>query len=251
MSDTNPEHVVERMTDPDPFDLARRVKTHVECTCRSADRQSDVTYLWIYVSKLGMGQCDDSPCNEIPTLEQWLNVVDEAAGTGVTSLVVSINAPLNRFPDVWEVCRWAQDSHNMTVGIHVFVDSLEAEAIAAIDTLDARRTKVFGSESVVQNLKSLEAKGLQIHLAEPSHNPGEGNCTLPSRMVFVNPEGTLYTCGMVEGNDAYRLGTIFEGSFARIVQDGALPHVVPGTDATNPRGCDGCPPMLSRYFEGQ
>jgi radical SAM protein with 4Fe4S-binding SPASM domain len=67
-------------------------------------------------------------------------------------------------------------------------------------------------------------------------------------MVYVNSEGKLYTCGMVDGDAEYHLGDAMCDSMKRVVQDPKRPVAVPLEHARKVNGCDGCPPIVVRRF---
>ena len=69
-------------------------------------------------------------------------------------------------------------------------------------------------------------------------------------MVFVNPDGVLYTCGLVDGLDDFHLGDIFDGTFSGIMKDPELPHEVSDQDRffKAQHACDGCPALAKDLF---
>ena len=239
---------VERLTSPDPFDLVRKIGKSLSCVSDSESPRT-VKYLWLYVSKHGMG-CPDETGNVPPTLEQWLNVVDEAATLGAERMVLSAQVDLAEFPDVWEIVRWAQDAHGMIVGIHIFSNEVSDEMLAQMKLLDLERLRLFVSESTVESLVRLEQEGIRVRVAQPASDHPSQPCDMPQTMLFVNPRGQIYTCGMVEGKRNFWLGTIFEGFFSKMVADPDLPRSVPVESQDVERGCEGCPPLLARYFYG-
>src|SRR6056297_3299972 len=92
---------VERLTDPDPFAVPRRVRQQLK-TYPAAVSQlpSDVDYLWLHVSTTGIGakQPDTPEGHPLPSTDQWMNVVDEAAALGVRWLVVTLDTRLTDYP---------------------------------------------------------------------------------------------------------------------------------------------------------
>jgi radical SAM protein with 4Fe4S-binding SPASM domain len=240
---------VERLNAPDPFDLARRVHQRVHCCCSGTPGQADrITYLWVYAAKPIKDSQAGSPPHVL-SVEDWYNVVDEAAAGGIRGIVITVPESLAQFPHLWAICRWAQEMHGLFVGLHTYADCLSDAELAELKLLDLHRTRLFVSREACPKLKALEDEGLTICVAQPPEDfTPPITCALPGRMVFVNPEGVLYTCGMVEGNEHFRLGTIFEGTFTSILENPALPHAVQTADATNVHGCDGCPPLFAHYF---
>jgi len=137
----------------------------------------------------------------------------------------------------------------MRVGIHAVDRPLSPVEIEQIRELDPNQTRVFLNEDQLEAHAGLADDGVQIRLAQPDLSGMEGKtCKAPSEMIFVNPQGVLFTCGMVEGNESYRLGSIFETRIDHMAEDTSLPRSVPCADATRVNGCDGCPPMLARFL---
>lgn len=237
---------VERLTDPDPFAVARAVSSKLKagCACEALD---GLKYLWIYFSKNDAPPAADA-VDPIPpmALEDWLNVVDEAASLGVTALVISSQKELSKDCHAWEILRWAQEAHSMTVGLHVFSENLSAPALERIRELDLDRFFLFAAESKCDGLKSLERDGIRVRVAEGGPQHPHDTCSMPSAMLFVNPGGHIYTCGMVEGKEAFRMGNALSGYFSKLLQDPSLPHAVPHESQDVTRGCEGCPPLIAR-----
>jgi len=247
VSSVEPEKV-ERLS-PDPFLTARKVSGELRKSVSVQDRER-VQYLWMMVTPDGIGQSEDARQNptEPPSVDHWLNVIDEVASIGVEKLVISARTELSNHPHIWEICHWAQDTHDMTVGIHVFSCNLAEAELSHLMKLNLEKTILFVSDENFECMQSLESRGIRVRVAQRMPDKMSNPCTMPSEMVFVNPKGQLYTCGMVEGADKYRLGSIYEGLMSKITDDPEKPHAVPKSDVDEKRGCEGCPPLLSRYF---
>jgi len=183
-----------------------------------------------------------------PGVNHWLNAIDEAASVGVLWLVVSVKSSLSDRPEIWPVCEWAQQTHGMTVGLHVETGALSPEEIDRLKELEAGKTRLFVQHENLDALRHLEEHGIQVCAADVAANEPGRPCQKPGKMVFVNAEGRLYTCGMVQGNEAYCMGSMFEGTFNEILHDPSLPHSVPPGEQDDPHGCDGCPPLLARFL---
>lgn len=239
---------VDRLTNPDPFDLARRLSQKLRSACE-CETEGGVKFLWLYVSKNGIGcPVSEDTAEAAPSLEHWLNVVDEAVIIGVERLVLSSQEDLSQLPYVWEIVQWAQSTHGMTVGIHIFANEVSDAMVDRMLELDLDRLRLFVSDPALPSLAGLEAKGIRVRVAKPAPDSPQHPCNMPQAMLFVNPQGELYTCGMVEGKRGFWLGNIFEGFFSNIVHDPKLPHSVPAESQDVDRGCEGCPPLLARYL---
>jgi radical SAM protein with 4Fe4S-binding SPASM domain len=239
--------VTERLQDPDPFALPRNITQRVRCCTRSGcGTAEEVTYLWIDLSapapqheSLGLG------------LEDWLNVVDEAASLGVSWLVFSVEDSPSQFPLVWEITRWAQDTYGMVAGFHTRTGALSDRDILALKELDFNKCHVFVAQEHLAQLAALKEQGLNIHIANPNHEHRDSLCAMPGNMVFVKPDGALYTCGMVKENRDYLLGNIMDRKLNHVVRDPSLPHAVPEQAIEDEHGCDGCPPLVARHIHGK
>ncbi len=239
---------VDKLTNPDPFAFARGVheRLHGGCACEAL---GGLRYLWVYLAKQSPSSVQASDSTLVPlTLQDWLNVVDEAASIGVTGLVISTQDELSANCDAWEICRWAQGTHGMTIGLHVFSDELAEPVLNEIRSLDLKHFFLFAAENRLESLSCYEREGIKVRVAEGGPSSPSHTCTMPSSLVFVNPSGQLYTCGMVEGKEQFLLGHVFEGYFKKILQDPALPHAVPFASQDVKRGCEGCPPLISRQI---
>lgn len=238
-----PVESVDRLSDPDPFQLARNVHQRVRCcTQANCGGTEEITYLWIDLSH-------SESTNGSLCAEDWFNVVDEAASLGVSWVVFSLENSPSHYPAIWDICQWAQDSYGMVAGIHLRAGSLSIEDINAIKRLDSSRCHVFVPQETIGQLQNLSGAGLSIHPADVEHDHRDGLCSMPGNMVFVKPDGTLYTCGMVKQNRDYLLGHILERKLNHIVRDPSLPHAVPEQAAADSRGCDGCPPLVARQVQ--
>ena len=237
-------------SDADPFALPKRIRKRIrECTKTTDESKQDIVYLWIHVSSKWIAQAEDAATLESPLLlEDWLNVLDEAAAYGANWLVITIHTPFSQFPDIWEIARWAQETHGMRVGLHTDEEAFKEEEIAAIKTLNQEKTRIFVRRDAMSRLKHLEAEGIRLAPADPQPYGHKPDCRGAAKMIFVDSRGVLYTCGLVEGNRDYRLGTIHEGTFDKILHDPSLPHTVPEKIHRISKGCDGCPSLIANFM---
>jgi radical SAM protein with 4Fe4S-binding SPASM domain len=234
--------------------LAKQIRQRLRETIAAAKGSpDDATYLWLYVSKAGIGRRDEQAASAPPLpVEAWLSIIDEAASLGVNWLVVSVQSRLNANPGVLEICRWAQDTHDMMVGLHTDCGCLDADEITSVSTLNPERTRLLVPREVYDQLSVQDMQGIKVCPAEPDSDDHEAMapCRKPGKMVYVNPEGRLYTCGMVDGEDSYDLGNALEQDMRAVVHDPNRPHMVPLEHARHKGGCDGCPPIVVKRFIG-
>lgn len=232
------------------FALARRVNSALNTHCRQrTPKPSDnIKFLWMYVSRRGINQPASENAGDAPGLERWLNVVDEAAALGVRWLVITLQESLSSCADVWEICSWAQQAHDMTVGIHTEAAQITDDERRQLRALDISKTRLFVPRDAMERFADVEkVDGIKLRSAEPEPGTIGHACDKPGAMVFVNPEGMLYTCGMVQDNEDYCLGRA-EGRRFDGLADNAR-HTVPPEHIRNEHGCDGCPPLLARHLQ--
>lgn len=211
----------------------------------------DITYLWVHVSEEGIAQHQhgEAPAKYPPSLEEWLNVVDEAAAVGVNWLMITLDTPLDRFPDLFEICKWAQNTHQIKVGLHTCASALSDGESAMVLGLHPELTRLFVKKEHLAAFAEIDTKGIKVRAADPQPYGEKPNCRGAERLVFVDPHGVLYTCGLVEGNREYRLGNIHERSFESLLHDPALPHAIENCLHTVSEGCDGCPSLIANYLD--
>lgn len=240
MSDHETQENVDRLA-PDPFDLLRQIRSRVSsCTsaqCSCGDASRDIRYLWVYAGA-------ESPSPTPPlSLKSWLNILDEAASLGVQWLVVSLEHDCSRFPALWDLFRWAQQTHAMNVAIHVNGNIMSERDLANLVQLDCSLTHLFTPESAVGQFRNLADIGVAVHSCT-LHPESQEQCSMPGSMLFVTTEGQLYTCGMVNGESGFCLGNAHVGLFGEILHDESKPHAVEKAAMTRENGCMGCPPLI-------
>jgi radical SAM protein with 4Fe4S-binding SPASM domain len=244
------EETVERLSDPDPFALPRRVQESLSSCCKTAETtERDTKYLWVHLSAGNREEMQADDVQAAPTLSQWLNVVDEAASLGVEWIVISMDTSLTAFPDVVKVCQWAQETYDMIVGLHAESPELLLAEKEVLQSLNAKKTQILVKQEVATELSELESIGFRLLIADPQEYGGKPECEGPKHMVFTNPQGHLYTCGLVKEKDQYALGTIFEGTFRELLNDPSLPHSVKPAEHKVSEGCDGCPALLNHHLK--
>lgn len=237
--------------DPDPFALAKKLRSRIrECAESLNETPSEVNFLWLHVSAGGINQPGDrsGKTTKTPTREDWLNVIDEAAALGVNWLMVSMHTAFGAFPEIWDICQWAQETYGISVGLHTTAMSVSPEDLKALKRLDPARTCLCVKQDALEAMAPITALGIQVSACDPQTYGNKPNCQGASKMVFVSEDGVLYTCGLVEGNEQYRLGNIYEKTFNHILHDPDLPHKVKEEIHRVSEGCDGCPSLIANYM---
>jgi len=241
-------------TDKEVFGLPQQFKHKIRKCARELEKRKEpeVVFLWACVSEAGLkpGVKNGKKVKKPLTQQEWLTVVDEAASLGANWFVLSFTVPLAEREDIWEVCKWAQDVHGMMVGLHVKTPKLTRKDVNKVKQLNLKKTRVLARENALSRLKlnEDERKELIIWTANPQADGERPNCQGPTRMIFINAQGMLYTCGLVEGNDTYRMGHVFDRKLKGVINDPNLPHHVHEEIHYVTPECDGCPALIANYF---
>lgn len=239
----------------DPFEIPKRVARGIEaCSTRGGGEAAishPLRYIWIYVTEAGLRQ-DGSGFESEATLglEGWLNVIDESAALGAEWMVVYVGASLSEVPYIWQVCAWAQDVHNLRVGLHLTSNCLSEDDIERLGRLDPNKTYLVADKAHMASLRFLEGKGVQLCEANVLATERDTNCTKPEEIVCVASDGRLFSCGLVLGDERYAMGDSRHRTLHEVSEDESLPHAVLDTSGFSPSGCDACPPLIAkRVFE--
>jgi radical SAM protein with 4Fe4S-binding SPASM domain len=223
------------------FSLGRRIRHGLAvCAQTSATRYADdVFYLWM---QMGAGMETRSLSED-----EWLNIIDEAASLGVNWLVVTLGPAASRAA-VPAICRWARDTHGMTVCVHAAEGGLRPEEREMLLELRGESCILLVDPAAAGDFADLEAEGVSVAQAAPAV-PEEGSaCDFPARMVYVDPSGRLYTCGLVAGDEEFYLGSVLDGSLDAIMHNPRLPHCVTPSEPVPGRNCSGCPPLVAQHL---
>ncbi len=241
----------------DPFSLPRRVSKGVSSSAKDfGDAEGGpgtVKYIWIHVTEEGRMQSQERDGGEpAPALQEWLNIVDESASLGAEWMVVYVGASLADCPAVFDLCAWAQATHGLKVGIHMSSANLSDGEIEHIEKLDTANTYLLADKEVLDSLRFLEDKGVQLLESHLTLDVRNSPCTGGETIACVGSDGGLYTCGLVLGDKEYAMGHSQDRKLHVIMKDGALPHAVQDTMSRPDGGCDACPPrMVRRLLESE
>lgn len=236
------------------FGLPQKFKRKIhECAKEAGNcKEPQVVFLWACVSEAGLkpGVKSGKQVKQSMTQQEWLTVVDEAASLGANWFVLSLSVALAENDDIWAVCRWAQEVHGMMVGLHVKTPKLTRKDVNKVKQLNLKKTRVLAREGALSRLKLSveEQRELIIWTANPQADGERPNCQGPTRMIFINAQGMLYTCGLVDGNDTYRMGHVFDRKLKGVMSDPNLPHHVHEELHYVTPECDGCPALIANYF---
>lgn len=238
----------------DPFELPKDIARKLDECAKIKDAKPDeqlsaLKYLWIHVCPEADGSSPNGPAasEQELTVEDWLNIVDEAASLGVEWLFVCIRDALGKHPCIWDICEWAQNAHKLKLGLHLCGPPLDANDYQYLSALDKSVTYLFVSKEISESALPLERQGFRLLPAEVTPEDHTPPCELAQSMVCVNPKGKLYTCGLVLGHSQYMLGNILERPLADVLnnESAAKRQILEGVPHTK-SDCHCCPPLMER-----
>lgn len=228
-----------------PFGLPQSVVRKVRSAARVHGENGRVAlkYLWIYVSHAGLRERTGD--GQALSSDDWLSVIDESAAHGARYVIISLGAPLTEHAEVLDICRWAQDVHGMSVGIHLFDTVLTRDEAEQLAGLEADKTWLFVEAGVRDRLPAVD--DLQLNIFDATGQEQEvvaPECHLPEEMTCVGAGGTMYTCGLVLGDRNYSFGHFFNRRLNEVMKDESLPHHIPEGLPKAHHKCNGCPPLM-------
>lgn len=188
-----------------------------------------------------------SPARRSLNADEWKNVVDEAASLGVRVMAVCVGAGLTRSQDLWDVCQWAQKTHEMNVALFI-ADDFDLSLLLDFSKLNPGRTRLLVPQSRIEETQPFTDSGITVCVADVSHDEHPMPCNGSRSMVFVGGDGKLYPCGLVSGSEQYLLGDVLEDPLAPICRNDTLPWLV--ADTYNQTGCDACPNIMDKRMAG-
>jgi len=239
-------------TKENPFSLPQSVARALR-TCSRDHAQGNgklqVKYLWMYVTEDGVH--DQAQPERCMTSDEWLSVIDEAAALGVKHVILSIGGGLDNHPEVWRMCEWAQQTHGIAVGIHLYATVSDRAFLAPVEHLNPQLTHLFLDDELIEAMPFVQELGVPVHSAMgQDQETVSPECHLPEEMTCVGSSGHLYTCGLVLGEQEYSLGNIFDRKLQTIMTDESLPHVIPEGLPKVKHHCNGCPPLMIKRMQG-
>ena len=242
------------LLEDNPFRLPKTISRRVKQSARhhTLDAPETVKYLWIVAAQDNVGGgIGEDRAGPALSANDWLNVVDEAASLGVQCMAVCVGSAFSNWPEVWHVSSWAQDVHGMTVGFHVRSNGLSYDDRQRLTGLVPGLTWLFVPEEGLANATKLAKHGIRVCNAEVSHDDPQRSCDGLNSIVFVGPNGILYSCGLVLGIDEFSLGHVSEEALSQICDEGKRSRSVPRGSPRNDHGCDGCPNQMARRILGR
>jgi radical SAM protein with 4Fe4S-binding SPASM domain len=237
-----------------PFELPQNIARQVKHIARARNNGEDLDqlqYVWIYVTPVENGHLQHATAPEggLAT-DEWLSILDESAALGTECVVISTSEGLDEHPEVLAMCSWAQETHGMLVGLHVYSQPLTPSEVKKLTTLDQGLFGMFVDSAVIDRMPVSENTGIRVYKADcDGRETMVGNCTIPEGMTCIGPNGKMYACGYVYGNKKYAMGHCFEKELSAVMTDDSIPRMIPRGDPGRERRCNGCPPLMQRMLE--
>lgn len=232
----------------DPFGIVRSVSEGLGQCCKQSEEQPDgkIKYLWMHLPESSAYETNGSEERPL-SLDELLDIIDECASVGSQSLIISISSSFADHPHLFQLCDWAQATHGMVVGIHLFATPLTDRDAAALKKLDMEKVRLFVDGEHMDSAHFAEAYGFRVYNADGLDDEiVSPKCELPHTMTCVGPMGNMYTCGLVLGEQQFRLGHFFERKLSAVIDDSTLPHEIPEGVSKKTRRCNGCPPLMAQ-----
>lgn len=237
---------------PDPFSVPKRISSKLaDCARHFENGPSNapptVKYLWIYVTEEGLARRRSAAnCASGLSEEDWLNIIDESCSLGAEWMIIYVGACLSEYPEVWHMCDWAQREYGMRVGLHLRGDCLQALELEYLSKLDSEKTYIVADKSDAMVLDPLRERGINVCIANVRELNDAQSCQSPEDIACVGIDGELFTCGLVLGDDQFKLGNVQGNRLQTVMEDKNLPHAVSDSHNHHDGGCDGCPPHIAR-----
>lgn len=239
-----------------PFDLLKRIDAGIENCKRSLSEaegcSGGLKYVWIYVTDEGIrpGGMPTTTGKQLE-LDEWLNVIDESASLGAEWMILYVGTSLSAFPGIWKMCDWAQRTHGLSVGLHLVNNCLSEDDFERLGQLEANKTVILANRDEVASLSFLEQQGIRVCDANIGEADRPTPCAQPEGMACVGPDGSLFSCGLVMGEDSYALGDSRGRNLEDVMHDEALPHAIDDQANHREHGCDACPPLIAERLRAQ
>ncbi len=233
-----------------PQNIAREVKSIAQA--RSNGRKTEcMQYLWIYVTPLSADSLHGVPPRETTlATDEWLSILDESAALGTGCLVISTGEGIDKHPEILAMCSWAQETHEMFVGLHVYDKPLTAGEMEKLTSLDSRLFALFIDAEISPKMPATGPRGVQVCGADcDGREVLKGNCVIPKNMACIGPNGKMYACAYVYGDTRYAMGHCFEKELDAVMNDESIPRTIPREEAAEKRRCNGCPPLMKQMLD--
>lgn len=213
---------------------------------------STVHYIWLHVTQDGIVESKDDARCVVLSLNDWLNIVDESASLGAQWMIIHVETCLKADSDVWRICAWAQEVHGIRVGLHLNHDCMDEAGLAPIRRLDRDATFIVVDKSAIEALEFLQAEGYSVCASNIGSEDRLLPCSHTESIVCACADGVMFCCGMVVGEESYRLGDVQADPVNEAMRKHQTLKPIHMNEEREGHSCDGCPPfMVQRFKEEQ
>ena len=207
-----------------------------------------IHYIWLHVTRDGIADNRSEMESAAMLLNDWLNVVDESAALGAKWMIVYLDAPIDVGSDVWKICAWGQEVHDIRVGLHISSRYLKEVNTASLNKLQKDKTFVIVDESALETMSFLRDEGYTLCHANIGDEDRKLPCTHTDSIVCAGADGVMFCCGLVMGQESYRLGNVRSDTVDHAMQNHATLEPIGMNREEHHGACDGCPPIMARRF---
>ncbi len=241
-------------SDRDPFQLPKKLSKGIADAAKRVGEGTcgpgAVRYIWIYVTEDGIHQGRQAADERARlSVDEWLNIIDEAASLGAEWMVVYIGACPAQAPEIWRMCEWAQDAHDLQVGLHLSSACLSEDDIEQLTQLEPKKTCLLAERELHPSFHFLEDRGIRLIEATVRPEDRDTPCTAPKSIACVGVDGRMYTCGLVLGDENYTLGDVHQRGMDGALRDEDRPHAIGEPTTHTAQGCDGCPSHMEKRLK--
>ncbi|MFO7975253.1 MAG: SPASM domain-containing protein [Candidatus Hydrogenedentota bacterium] len=233
-----------------PQNIAKEVKSvaHDRRNGRSKERMK---YLWVYVTPVQTDSVEGIPAQTVSlATDEWLSIVDESASLGTECLIISTGEGLDKHPEILAMASWAQETHEMLVGLHLYNQPLSPSELEKLKALDQRLFALFVDSEILDEMPLDNEEDIRAYKADcDGREFTKDDCIIPKNMSCIGPNGKMYACGYVYGDKKYAMGHCFDKELDAVMRDESIPRTIPRGDTTKRRRCNGCPPLMQRMLE--
>ena len=159
------------------FELPRSIARHLrKCAKVQHDAQERRKYLWLCYAEPGNQTEAENQHGQTLDINDWLNVIDEAASFQADTVVASLKSPLPQCPGIIKICHWAQDTHGMSVGLHIPQLTGSPKELQVLTNLVPPLTYLLVTDVQDDVQAKLSAKGFAICDCHIDHENVSSEC---------------------------------------------------------------------------
>lgn len=231
--------------------LAQAISARKDQGTTLPSNDTPIHYIWLHITPKGITKKNSQQDTAPLALNDWLNLIDESAALGAKWMILYFEAHLTQNTDIWKICAWAQQIHNIRVGLHIQAPFIPDWDFAALKQLDQVLTFIVADQTTLPELTHLHDQGYTLCHANITQDDRTLPCTHTHSIVCAAADGVMFRCGLVIGNQAHQLGHIRTHTIQNATTQ---PDPQPVTAHAAPKNatCDGCPPIIvQRYTQQQ